>query len=149
MKTRYSVRGLFTSCTELSMLNVYNLFSNSVYKFVRDFTCVSTGVVDVTGKTTLAGGGFIPSIINSFVTRDCRKRGKLFLRNPIRHGWGDAFNNLSSLSQNSSGSTLVSINSCIKVRTCRSTALGSRLDNSNKFAKNLRHFSLVLAVVWR
>lgn len=89
----------------------------------------------------------MPSITNSFITRDCRKSGKLFLRKPIRHGCGDAFNNLSSLSQNSSGSTLVSINSCIKVRTFRSTALGSRLDNSNKFAKNLRHFSLVLSVV--
>lgn len=88
-------------------------------------------------------------MINSLVTSDCRRSGKLFFRNPIRHGCGEAFNNFSSLSQNSSGSTLVSINSCIKVRTLRSTDLGSRLDSSNRFAKNLRHFSLVLSVVWR
>lgn len=100
-------------------------------------------------KTTLAGGGFIPSIDNSFVTSDCRRSGRLFFKNPMRHGCGEAFNNFSSLSQNSSGSTLASIRSCIKVRTLRSTDLGSRLDNSNKFAKNLRHFSLVLSIVWR
>lgn len=96
-------------------------------------------------KTTLAGGGLIPSITSSFVTRDCRRSGRLFFKNPMRHGCGEAFNNFSSLSQNSSGSTLVSINSCIKVRTLRSTDLGSRLDNSNRFAKNLRHFSLVFS----
>lgn len=107
------------------------------------------GVTEAMEKTTLAGGGLMPSMTNSFVTSDCRKSGKLFFKKPIRHGCGDAFSSRSSRSQNSSGSTLVSISSCINVRTFRSTALGSRLDNSNKFAKNLRHFSLVLSVVWR
>jgi len=121
-------------------------------KFIKEivyFTVIVGTTADAIEKTTLAGGGFIPSMTNSFVTSDCRRRGKLFFKNPMRHGCGEAFNNFSSLSQNSSGSTLVSISSCIKVRTLRSTALGSRLDNSNKFAKNLRHFSLVLSVVWR
>lgn len=112
------------------------------------FTCCTEGVVAIE-NTTFGGGGLIPSITNSLVTSDCRNKGKLFLRKPMRHGCGDAFNNFSSLSQNSSGSTFVSINSCINVLTLRSTAFGSRLDNSNKFAKNLRHFSLVFSVVGR
>lgn len=40
----------------------------------------------------------------------------------------------------------MSINSCINVRTLRSTDLGSLLDNSNRLARNLRHFSLVLSL---
>lgn len=63
----------------------------------------------------------------------------------MRHGCGEALSNLSNLSQKSSGSTLMSINSCIKVRTLRSTDFGSLLDSSNRLARNLRHFSLVLS----
>lgn len=71
---------------------------------------------------------------------------KFTFKNPIRHGCGEAFNNLSNLSQKSSGSTLLSISSCISVRTLRSTDFGSLLDNSNKLARNFRHFSLVLSL---
>lgn len=63
----------------------------------------------------------------------------------MRHGCGEALSNLSSRSQKSSGSTFMSISSCINVLTLRSTDLGSLLDNSNKLARNLRHFSLVLS----
>lgn len=69
----------------------------------------------------------------------------LTFKNPMRHGWGDAFNSFSRRSQNSSGSTFMSTNSCISFRTFLSTGLGSLLDNSNKLAKNLRHFSLVVS----
>lgn len=146
----------------LIKLFILQILSNKVFKFAQcfapcisyikmefvknSFTCVGTTGADIE-KTRLGGGGFIPCMTNSPLTSDCRRSGKLFFKNPIRHGCGEAFNNFSSLSQNSSGSTLVSISSCIKVRTLCSTALGSRLDNSNKFAKNLRHFSLVLSVV--
>lgn len=68
----------------------------------------------------------------------------LALRNPIRHGCGLAFNSRSNRSQNSPGSTVASINSCMSVQTFCATGFGSRLDSSNKFARNFRHFSLVL-----
>lgn len=67
------------------------------------------------------------------------------MRNPIRHGCGEAFNSFSNLSQNCSGSTLASTSSCIRLRTLLSTGFGSLLDNSSKLAKNLRHFSLVFS----
>lgn len=69
----------------------------------------------------------------------------------MRHGCGDAFSSLSSLSQKSSGSTLLSISSCMRVLTFLSTDLGSLLDSSRRFARNFRHFSLVwsLAGRWR
>lgn len=100
-------------------------------------------------KTTCAGGGLIPSMTSSLVTSDCLKSGRLLRKKPIKHGCGEALSNLSRRSQNSSGSTFVSINSCINVLTFLSTAFGSRLDNSNKFAKNFRHFSLMLSVFCR
>jgi hypothetical protein len=45
----------------------------------------------------------------------------------------------------------MSISSCIRVLTLRSTAFGSLLDNSKRFARNLRHFSLVLSLagLWK
>lgn len=64
----------------------------------------------------------------------------------MRHGCGDALSNFSKRSQKSSGSTFISINSCINVLTFRSTDFGSLLDNSNRFARNFRHFSLVLSL---
>lgn len=70
----------------------------------------------------------------------------LTFRNPMRHGCGDALSNFSKRSQKSSGSTFISISSCINVRTFLSTDFGSLLDNSNRFARNFRHFSLVLSL---
>lgn len=67
----------------------------------------------------------------------------------MRHGCGDALSKRSNLSQKSSGSTRISISSCISVRTLRSTDFGSLLDSSNRFARNLRHFSLVLSLAGR
>lgn len=70
---------------------------------------------------------------------------RLTFRNPMRQGCGLALSNLSSLSQNSSGSTWASISSWMRVRTFISTEGGSLDDRSRRFAKKLRHFSLVLS----
>lgn len=67
-------------------------------------------------------------------------------KNPIKQGCGLAFSNFSNFLQNSSGSTLASTSSWINVRTFFSTFLGSRFDNSIKFVRNLRHFSLALSL---
>lgn len=71
-------------------------------------------------------------------------RSLLTLRNPMRHGCGLALSKRSRRSQNSSGSTFALTSSWMSVRTFFSTGFGSRVDNSIKLAKNLRHFSLVL-----
>lgn len=70
---------------------------------------------------------------------------QLTLRKPIRHGCGEALRSFSNLSQNSSGSTLVSTSSWINVRTFLSTAFGSLDDSSKRFARNFRHFSFVVS----
>lgn len=86
----------------------------------------------------------MPSMTSSRVNSACRSSGKLFFKKPIRHGCGLAFNRRSSRSQNSSGSTFAFTSSCMRLRTFFSTGFGSRVAKSIRFARNLRHFSLVL-----
>lgn len=107
----------------------------------------SPGTVSRVGDFSAITHGKI-NLLQSIFQKEFFTVSPLTLRNPIRQGCGLALRRRSRRSQNSSGSTLASINSCISVLTFFSTVFGSRLDNSRRLAKNLRHFSLVLCKFW-
>ena len=134
---------------------LFNAFSGRgvcIYIYIYIYThththtrqCTGNHSVKTSGKKTTPGHENLV-----WIWIPCYWSKARTLRNPIRQGCGEALSNRSRRSQNSSGSTLVSISSWINVLTFLSTDLGSRLDSSRRFARNFRHFSLVVSTVCR